>query len=249
MYSGVIVTENMRSQRAKFLTNEDVLKELKRIAKVTNKETVTVEDVRKYSSIMSVGVVARRFGSWAAAIEKAGLKMSEMYHREYSDEEYFENLLNVWTQHGRQPLHREMNVQPSQISAAAYEGHFGNWRKALEAFVVRMNQDERKIEKIFKEEKPTIIQPDIKGRSETIKLKERNLVEIKRDISLGLRYKVFSRDKFKCGKCGTSPATDHSCRLHVDHITPFSKGGKTILENLQTLCEKCNLGKGNRHSE
>ena len=27
------------------------------------------------------------------------------------------------------------------------------------------------------------------------------------------------------------------------------KGGKTIPENLQILCEKCNLGKGNRHSE
>ena len=27
---------------------------------------------------------------------------------------------------------------------------------------------------------------------------------------------------------------------------PESKGGKSTLENLQTLCEKCNLGKSNR---
>jgi len=33
--------------------------------------------------------------------------------------------------------------------------------------------------------------------------------------------------------------------LHVDHIEPWSRGGKTIEENLQTLCEKCNLGKSN----
>ena len=33
--------------------------------------------------------------------------------------------------------------------------------------------------------------------------------------------------------------------LHVDHIKPWSKGGETVLENLQTLCATCNLGKSN----
>lgn len=31
--------------------------------------------------------------------------------------------------------------------------------------------------------------------------------------------------------------------LHVDHIMPWAKGGEIVLENLQTLCSKCNLGK------
>lgn len=44
-------------------------------------------------------------------------------------------------------------------------------------------------------------------------------------------------------------ATEHNCQLHIDHITTFSKGGKTILDNLQAPCGKCNLGKGNRNSE
>ena len=65
-------------------------------------------------------------------------------------------------------------------------------------------------------------------------------------IKLGLRYKVLVRDRFRCIQCGASPATSIECRLHVDHIVPWSKGGKTAVENLQTLCEHCNLGKGNR---
>ena len=44
---------------------------------------------------------------------------------------------------------------------------------------------------------------------------------------------------------GVSPAKDKNVELHVDHIKPWSKGGETILENLQTLCQKCNLGKSN----
>ncbi len=32
--------------------------------------------------------------------------------------------------------------------------------------------------------------------------------------------------------------------LHVDHVIPWSKGGPTVFEHLQTLCNKCNLGKG-----
>ncbi|HHU54525.1 MAG TPA: HNH endonuclease [Mollicutes bacterium] len=33
---------------------------------------------------------------------------------------------------------------------------------------------------------------------------------------------------------------------YKDHIKPVSKGGKTQEGNLQTLCERCNLGKSNK---
>jgi len=141
-YSGTNISEKMRRQKARQLPDEAVLAELNRLAKHLGKESLTVEDLRNHSALMSEGVVRRRFGSWAIALEKAGLKISEHYNRRYSNEEYFENLLNVWTHFGRQPLYREMDVSPSVISSGAYENRFGNWRKALEAFVALMNQDE-----------------------------------------------------------------------------------------------------------
>lgn len=65
-----------------------------------------------------------------------------------------------------------------------------------------------------------------------------------RNVPDKLRYQVLKRDNFKCCACGASPAKDPAVELHIDHILPWSKGGETVLENLQTLCSKCNLGKG-----
>lgn len=64
-----------------------------------------------------------------------------------------------------------------------------------------------------------------------------------RDPSTRLRFEVLARDKFTCRFCGASPSKDPAVTLHIDHIFPWSKGGKTTLDNLQTLCSKCNLGK------
>jgi 5-methylcytosine-specific restriction endonuclease McrA len=67
--------------------------------------------------------------------------------------------------------------------------------------------------------------------------------EDQRQVKLGLRYEVLKRDRFRCVLCGASPATHLGCVLHVDHVIPWSKGGKTIADNLRSLCETCNLGK------
>lgn len=76
--------------------------------------------------------------------------------------------------------------------------------------------------------------------------KEINTHRTKRSVSLQLRYSVLKRDNFKCCVCGASPAKDSSVELHIDHIVPWSKGGETELDNLQTLCSLCNLGKSNK---
>ena len=68
----------------------------------------------------------------------------------------------------------------------------------------------------------------------------------KREIGLQLRFKVLKRDNFKCCACGALPAKDPSVELHIDHIVPWSKGGETTFDNLQTLCSKCNIGKSDQ---
>lgn len=72
---------------------------------------------------------------------------------------------------------------------------------------------------------------------------QKEKVQKSRDPSPRLRFEVLVRDKFTCRFCGASPSKDPSVTLHIDHIMPWSKGGKTTLSNLQTLCSVCNLGK------
>ena len=59
-----------------------------------------------------------------------------------------------------------------------------------------------------------------------------------------LRYDVLKRDGFRCQICGSS--SQDGVKLHVDHIIPVSKGGKTTLSNLRTLCDRCNMGKSDK---
>lgn len=55
------------------------------------------------------------------------------------------------------------------------------------------------------------------------------------------------RDGFRCVLCGRTAAD--GVKLHVDHILPVSKGGKTEVDNLRTLCDECNLGKSDKYDE
>jgi hypothetical protein len=68
-----------------------------------------------------------------------------------------------------------------------------------------------------------------------------------RTPSTSLRFLVLERDQGRCVLCGAR--ADDGVRLHVDHIVPWSRNGRTVAENLQTLCDRCNLGKSNRSTQ
>lgn len=71
-----------------------------------------------------------------------------------------------------------------------------------------------------------------------------SLADSKAKVPVGRRWQVFERDGWRCVSCGRS-ANDGAI-LEVDHIVPRSKGGTDTLDNFQTLCRDCNIGKSNR---
>ncbi len=234
-YFGRRVSAKMRQQRIRELSDDDLLNELRRVAQALGIHTVTMAEFSRHCPKANAAGVKRRFGSWKAALERAGLSLSPRGRR-YLDSEYFENILTVWTHYGRQPKYREMNDPPSTIPVGAYEAKFGGWRPALSAFVERVNAD-RELSSSAPLPRP---QPATTTASAaTPKMRTRT-------IPLGLRYDVLRRDRFKCVLCGASPAVAPTCQLHVDHIVAYARGGTTEEANLRTLCSHCNVGKADK---
>lgn len=229
-------------------SDEQLLTELRLVGARLGGSPVTVKAFQQHGR-MNAATVRRRFRSWGKALAKAGLEITKSQRR-YSDDDYFENLLAVWTYHGRQPTYGEMNKPQSRISADAYEAKWGTWRKALMAFIKRAEADSET------EPSPTVPEGEVEtvARSAATKPRSRAVRRPgpRRDTSdrgaipLGLRYQVLKRDHFRCLLCGTSPANQPGCELHVDHVIPRYRDGRTEENNLRTLCSRCNLGKGSK---
>ncbi len=207
------------------VTDEDLILELKRVALELNKNSVTQKEFQEKGKYAFTTYI-RRFGSWNKSLQKAELQINLL--RTISEEELFENLEEVWIKLGRQPNHTEIQQPLSKYHVATYERRFGTWRKALESFVVYINHEEASSSDVV-----------IKN----VKVESFSTHKTKRGINWRLSFIVMRRDNFKCKFCGRSPATDPTIILHVDHIKAWANGGETILENLQTLCSKCNIGK------
>lgn len=58
-----------------------------------------------------------------------------------------------------------------------------------------------------------------------------------------IRNIILQKYNYTCNSCGSKT------NLQIDHIIPISRGGKTILKNLQVLCKKCNQKKHNKTME
>ena len=208
------------------ITDEELLTELKRVASELNKTAVSREENDERGKYGTTTYI-RRFGSWFNALEKAGLEKTRM-PMNLPEEDLFQNLEEIWIKLGRQPRYAEVQKPLSKYHVGTYENRFGTWRKALEKFVAYINNEER-----------TSSEEAIRN----VEVEPSTLHKTKRGINWRLRFIVMRRNNFKCKNCGRSPATDPTIILHVDHIKAWANGGETVLENLQTLCSKCNIGK------
>lgn len=164
----------------------------------------------------------RRFGTWNKALSAAGLQIAN--EQNIPTERLFENILVLWEHYGRQPRQAELLRPPSEISQGPCKRRFASWTAALTQFVEFANTRDRP--------------PPSAGYSEPGR-------RTSRQADLRMRFRVLKRDNFSCRACGASPALKPGLALHVDHIIAWSAGGETVDENLQALCEPCNLGKGN----
>lgn len=235
-------------------SDETLLADVRRVADEISQPTVSIEQYRLRGTHDRY-TLTNRFGSWNTVLQGAGLGTSA--RAGISDETLFENILRLWEYYGRQPRRSELTMPPSRISQSPYWRRFGSWTKALQSFVQFANAeevitaDELIVGRVMSGESSfgiqtdqapvSVLPPQIGG---SISLSPRRRTP--RQPSLRLRIKVLTRDNFTCRACGRSPATLLGLSLELDHDpTPWSKGGETVLENLQTLCKDCNRGKGN----
>ena len=214
------------------ITKDDIVHEVNRVANIYQKDSITRKEYYVYGKYNSSTLIRRCNNSWNQVLEISGLK--PVQNRNFSDEELFAEIERIWILLGRQPMSTDIKNGISKYSLQSYARRFGGWRGALEAFVSFINVDEN-----------GLLENNLSEIIEERSISSNNRIQhrTKRDINLRLRFKVMQRDNFKCCMCGASPAKDPSVELHIDHIIPWSKGGETTIDNLQTLCSKCNLGK------
>jgi hypothetical protein len=221
----------MKYQLKEFNRNvpaEDLLGDLKLVAEKLGVNKISSRQYDDNGGKYASATIGVRFGGWNSALKRAELNL--VHRRDVSEVELFKNLEEAWVNIGRQPTSRDMKSSASKFSTHQYVSKFGAWRKALEEFVNYINSTN----------------PAEESVGET----EGNVVEISKPIykhktrrlpSERLKVQVLMRDGNKCRLCGITLTGDN---IHFDHITPWSKRGETVLENLQILCSKHNLAKG-----
>lgn len=231
-WADVLKKADLEVENYHFISDDELLNDLKKVADSLNKRSVTMAEYKKHGKY-SPDPFPRRFGSWFTALEKVGLERTKNLN--ISTENLFENLEEIWVKLGRQPNYDEVAKPYSKYSKDVYSRRFGSWRKALEAFVAYVNENDDS--NLVEKEK--IESPIIQNNTAVEIVRHKTA----RNINWRLRFIVMKRDNFKCQKCGRSPSTDPTVILHIDHKKPYSKGGETVMENLETLCSICNLGK------
>lgn len=211
-------------------SDAELLGSLRKFAASRNAAHVSSRAFSEATGIAEATVI-NHFGSWSEFCAQAGL--APRYQRTVSHQILFENLERVWQQLGRQPRAKEMKQPLSSISISRYQKEFNEpWYRVCLQFLS------------WKSGAPV---SEIECEAVAAPSSPQTLRGSRREVTLSLRYTVLKRDRFRCVKCGVSPATNPTAQLHVDHVIAWANRGETILQNLQSLCSDCNLGKSNRH--
>jgi hypothetical protein len=208
---------------------DEILADLRRVASELRANSVTKAQYDERGSFGATTIL-RKLGTWNKALESSGLEIVNI--QDISNDELFENIANIWTKLGRQPLGREVKQKDigSLFSLGTYERRFRSWNKALLAFSDYVQSGNDSLE----------LEGPLDAGAQPSKITRRRTP---REINWRLRAKVLIKHSCICQMCGDSPAKNLNTVLHVDHILAWANGGETVEENLQTLCAMCNIGK------
>jgi Homing endonuclease associated repeat len=122
-------------------SREDCVKDLVRVAMKLGTKSLSISHYRPHGKFSDV-LIQRRCGSWNEALQQAGLTSPQPYTAGIPKEDLFKNLENVWESLGRQPRISDFRKPLSKYSHASYSTRFGSFRKALEAFVDSLDEQD-----------------------------------------------------------------------------------------------------------
>jgi hypothetical protein len=212
------------------LSKEQLLADLRRASSDIRPVPLTMERYDLSGGLLSASGMQRRFGSWSNALRAAGVEIAKNANFNGKDEDYFEVIETIWQKLGRPPKREEVLRPESRVSGGSITRHFGcPWRQVLERFVEQINLGSPEVDWALR---GSLAGTDEPARRRTC-----------RSIGWRLRFLVLRRDGFRCRLCGASPAITPGVHLQVDHMEPWANGGETVLENLQSTCDRCNGGK------
>ena len=223
------------------LPRTKLIAELVRIALARNLEEFGKREFDQAAEVSSASVI-REFGTWSKAIDQLrrelatqGKTLRKKHRGYFTEAEALAELERIWKELGHRPSRIEWDTSDASVSYQTYIRYFGGWINACLRFLEGRSSGSLASSQVI-----------VPAAGSTKKRKKENRATLSRSVSPGLRLRVYERDRFRCVFCGRSPISDLTAQLHLDHKRPFSEGGLTVLENLQTLCSVCNLGKSDR---
>lgn len=182
---------------------------------ITSRSLYSINDAYEYS-------VEIRIDGWGSSFHNFGIGVAEIVP--LSRRPYAPNTIIATFTPGMNAIIRKREEKEAAIEESKRRAKEAE--KAAIAAKLKERQRKRDLEKLVAQE--LIDSGELFGEQAKRPPIPREVVDA-----------VYRRDKGRCVYCGSTE------NLQLDHIIPFSKGGATTLENLQLLCQKCNLEKSN----
>jgi len=255
----------------KHITDIDFIKNLQYVAKNIKKNTLKGKDYCKRNGAKyNYQTVVSRFGSWYIALEKSGLEVRRKNQIvPITSETLLADVARVSKELKMPNLLITEYEKYGNFSTALIREKFGKWNNIkIKAGLKPFPITEDYMQNLFdiwvrygrKPRGREMVKPfsigsyvrkfgswknALKTFQEYVNHENNNDVDDHGNISLRLQFMALKRDNFSCNKCG---CISTEVPLVVKHIIPIDKGGKTGIENLETICNRCIEQQNNRRN-